>query len=111
MKPAIIQGGIYEDHRGRVGFINEFDLAPIRRMYYLLHNDTETVRGWQGHRVEQKWFVCLRGKFTIHCVHMEEQFAMAPFFLNGDSPCTLHVPNGFATAIRASVPDSLLLVF
>lgn len=78
-------------------------------MYYLVHADTDTIRGWQGHKVEQKWFVCLRGQFSIHCVHMEEQVVTPAFTLSSVVPCTLHVPGGFATAIRASVAHSLLL--
>lgn len=61
----LIQGGVFEDNRGKFIFANDFDLTPIQRLYHIHHPDTEVVRAWQGHKVESKWFHCIKSSFDI----------------------------------------------
>ena len=65
MKPELIKGGEFIDHRGKISYFNNFDLTPIKRMYNLVHPDISVVRAWQGHEKEQKWFYIAKGSFEI----------------------------------------------
>jgi hypothetical protein len=34
-------------------------------MYTIQNIDTEFFKGWQGHKVEQRWFSVVQGSFKI----------------------------------------------
>ena len=63
-----IKGGFHEDQRGRVAFVNDFDMTLIKRFYQIDHPHTHVIRGWQGHKRESKWFYCVEGQFTINYI-------------------------------------------
>ncbi len=117
MPHAIIAGKSYTDQRGSLIAFNEFDMTRVRRTYLITPADLTTLRGWQGHRYEQKWFLCLHGAFRIGLVSPlnldattgNEQVS----FIDLDStiPQILHITGGYFTAIKARLPQSLLQVF
>ncbi|WP_064965588.1 hypothetical protein [Tenacibaculum ovolyticum] len=47
-KLNLIGGNYHIDNRGRVSFINDFDMSDIKRLYYTEHFSTNTVRAWQA---------------------------------------------------------------
>ena len=112
-----ISGGIAKDHRGHIKFVNDFDMSLVKRFFIIKNADTELVRGWRGHKIEQRWFYVLQGSFALHLVKID----------NWDNPCkdltiqseilkdtdlaVLHVPKGYATAFKALEPNSQLLVY
>jgi len=117
VSPTIIKCNTHIDVRGTLIFCNEFDMRPIRRFYQITHPTTQIVRAWQGHKIEQKWFRVLTGGFDIYIVKPDSWVQPSPhleherFFLNSQSPAILHVPGGFVTGIKASEPNSMLLVY
>ncbi len=116
-KPELIEGGSFTDERGTVAFVNDFDLKDVRRFYTITHPETETVRAWQGHREESKWFYCLRGSFRVAVVKIDDwenpsdKLPASSFTLNESESQVLFVPPGFANGFRALKPGSELLVF
>ena len=84
---SLIHGGLHTDERGTVSFINDFDMAPVRRFYIIEHPDTKTVRDWQGHKREQKWFLVIAGSFKVVLVqpddwdHPSQELATDQFML------------------------------
>ena len=48
----LITGGVFEDQRGKVVFVNDCDLTNVKRFYHIHHPNTYTVRAWQGHKIE-----------------------------------------------------------
>ena len=52
--PKIIKGNSHTDSRGTLKFNNFFDTSEIKRMYIVQNSSTEILRGWQGHKVEQR---------------------------------------------------------
>lgn len=118
-KPDIsfIQGGKAKDHRGQIRFVNDFDMEQVRRFYLIRNADTELVRGWRAHRIEQRWFYVLSGSFSVAIVkidHWDQPSRDLPVerrTLAADQQELLHVPAGYGTAFRALSPDSELLVF
>jgi dTDP-4-dehydrorhamnose 3,5-epimerase-like enzyme len=112
-----IHGGFHEDQRGRVSFVNDFDMTLIKRFYQINHPDTNIIRAWQGHKKESKWFYCVEGSFIINYIKPEFWFnikgdeTVERIELSNSNPQVLQVPYGFITGIKANIPNSILLVY
>lgn len=112
-----IQGGIAKDQRGQIRFVNAFDMSLVRRFYVIKNSDIDLVRGWRAHKLEQRWFYVLSGKFKIDIVKIDDWNKPSPdlpverIILDSVENCILHLTNGYGTAIQAVNSDSELLVF
>ena len=117
MDPFFIKGGIHRDHRGTLRFINGFQLERIKRFYVIKNDNTNTIRAWQGHRLETKYFYCIAGSFTIHLVLIDDWMNPSydlPVFnyeLNEETSEILVVPPGYANGIKSVKKNSQLLVY
>jgi hypothetical protein len=116
MVPKIIQGGRHTDDRGTLFFNNAFDASNIKRMYLIENNDTTFVRGWQGHRIEQRWFSAMQGSFEIELIAIDnwenpaKDLNALTFIVNAEKMDVLHVPGGYVSSIRSIEEGSKLLV-
>lgn len=112
-----IKGGIARDSRGQIRFVNDFDMTLVKRFYIIKNLDTTLVRGWRGHRVEQRWFYILNGSFSIDLIKIDNWENATPTLpiqqikLDVNDMSILNVPAGYATAFKALDSDSELLVF
>lgn len=112
-----IPGERFEDARGLIASLNTFRFKDVKRMYVLHHNDTQTLRGWNGHRFEKKWFFCTKGRFHIRLVAVDNWETPAPdlpvehVHLSDTRSELLCVPGGYASLIQAEIPGSILTVF
>ena len=61
----LLVGKKHQDERGIITYNNDFDASQIKRMYTIENHSTDFIRGWQGHKVEQRWFACMKGGFKI----------------------------------------------
>ena len=117
MYPELISGISHTDQRGKLEFFNELDLRAVVRMYRITPADTLTIRAWQGHRKESKWFFCLKGSFVVNLIPLpqfqKESASYSPeiYTLHADTPKVLKIPGGYANGFRAFQADSELLVF
>lgn len=116
MIPKIIQGGCHTDDRGTLFFNNAFDASNIKRLYLIENNDTTFVRGWQGHRIEQRWFSATQGSFEIELIAIDNwenpatDLNAITFIINAEKMDVLHVPGGYVSSIRSIEEGSKLLV-
>lgn len=114
---TIIEGGVATDYRGQIRFVNEFDMSLVKRFYIITNSDTELIRGWRAHRIEQRWFYVLSGTFVIDLVKIDNwdnpssNLPVRKETLKASDLNILHVPAGYGTAFRALEKDSQLLVF
>lgn len=114
---GIIQGGTASDHRGSIRFVNEFDMTQVKRFYILENKDTELVRGWRAHRIEQRWFYVLSGAFILDLVKIDDWENASPDLsverkvLRAEDRQVVHVPVGYGTAFQAMEEGGELLVF
>lgn len=112
-----IKGGIAADHRGSIRFVNDFDMTQVKRFYIIENADTELIRGWRAHRIEQRWFHVLDGGFLLKIVKIDNwdsashALPITEMVLQGENQHVIHVPPGFATAFQALSPSSRLMVF
>lgn len=115
-KPRIIKGKSHSDERGSLFFNNDFDASHIKRIYYIENKDTQFIRGWTGHKIEQRWFSAAQGSFIIRLIQIDdwetpsEDLQISEFELNSENLDILYVPSGYASAIRANDENSRLLV-
>ncbi|MFS4492262.1 sugar epimerase [Maribacter sp. 2308TA10-17] len=92
-------------------------MSEIIRMYEILPSDTKTIRGWQGHKKEKKWFYCNTGSFIVNLMELDDFEAPSKnlepnrFILEAKQPSVLEVSGGYATAFKAQEEDSKLIVF
>lgn len=112
-----IVGGIAKDARGQIRFANDFDMSLVKRFYIIRNTDTDLVRGWRAHRIEQRWFYVLSGSFSIDIVEVDnweqtsKDLPVHREVLGVDGQKVLHLSTGYATAFQALEADSELLVF
>ena len=115
MEPTIITGGRHSDARGTLLYNNSFDASEIRRVYVIENKDTGFVRGWQGHRIEKRWFSAMHGSFKIQLIAIDNwdnpSKNLTPFkyILSSEKMDVLHVPKGFVSSIQALEEGAKLL--
>lgn len=112
----ILKGNRHEDIRGIITYNNEFDATKIKRIYTIENHSTEFVRGWQGHKIEQRWFACMKGKFEISVIVIDDfdnpstNAKINKYILSSEALTYLHIHAGCLTAIRSLEEESKLLV-
>lgn len=113
----VIDGEIFRDARGQISSLNSLEFEGIERCYFIHHPDISVVRGWHGHQFEKKWFYCVKGSFTLAFVKPDNWENPSPslkaeiFELNENNSRIICVPEGYANCLKASIKDSVLLVF
>lgn len=117
MEPKLIKGNHHQDKRGTIRFNNDFVAVGVKRMYVIENVDTEFVRAWQGHKIEQRWFSAVTGSFKIKLIKIynwdqpSQLLPVLEFILESENLDTLHIPSGYITSIQATKDHSKLLVF
>jgi dTDP-4-dehydrorhamnose 3,5-epimerase-like enzyme len=114
--PTIIKGNYHTDDRGTILFNNEFTATEVKRIYFIENKDTEFVRAWQGHKIEQRWFSAVQGSFEIKLIEVDnwespsKNSVIHSFILNANQLDVLHVPKGYISSIQALEANSRLLL-
>ncbi|MFC2148542.1 hypothetical protein ACFLR9_08250 [Bacteroidota bacterium] len=113
----LIHGENFTDKRGTLNFFNAFDMTAVVRFYEITPNDTNTIRAWQGHKDEKKWFYCIAGAFGVNLIKLDNfdnpsnLLKSKNYILKENDPCVLEISGGFATGFKALEKNSKLLVF
>lgn len=114
--PELIVGGKYSDERGSLFFNNSFNAAGIKRIYCIENADIELIRGWAGHKIEQRWFSAVRGGFLIKLIKIDNwetpaaESEILEFEVDAETLDVLHMPKGYVSAIQAKTKEAKLLV-
>ncbi len=104
------------DERGIINYNNNFDASQVKRIYTLENHSIDFVRGWQGHKIEQRWFSPVTGKFEVAVICIDDwenpskNLTINKYEMSADGLNFLQVPAGNVTAIRALEANSKLLV-
>jgi dTDP-4-dehydrorhamnose 3,5-epimerase-like enzyme len=116
MCPKIIDGGYHSDERGTLLYNNDFDSSNVKRMYIIKNQNTDFIRGWQGHQIEQRWFSVLEGSFKIELIAIDnwenpsKDLKSILFIINAETFDVLQVPSGYVSSIQALEHGAILLV-
>ena len=116
MKPSEIKGKVHTDFRGSLYYNNDFDAKEVKRIYFIENKDTEFVRAWQGHKIEQRWFSAVQGSFEIKLIEVDDWITPSKnstihsFILKANQLDVLHVPKGYISSIQALELNSKLML-
>ncbi len=116
MKPSLIPGNCYKDPRGLLFYNNDFDLTKIKRMYIIENHSVDFVRAWQGHKVEQRWFSSIQGRFKIQIIAIDNwvkpdvSLPRLEYILKSETLDVLQVPAGYVSSIQALEEKAKLVV-
>ncbi len=116
MKPTLILGNCHQDKRGRLFYNNDFDMSSIKRMYVIENHSVDFVRAWQGHKIEQRWFSAIQGRFNIQLIAIEnwdnpsETLPRLHYILESATLDVLQIPAGYVSSIQALEEKSKLVV-
>lgn len=113
----LIKGNTHTDHRGTVRFVNDFTFDGIKRFYTITHPDTSTIRAWQGHKLESKYFYVTKGSFLINWINIDnwekpsKDLKINTHTLSENQSEILIIPPGHVNGFKALEPDSTMMVF
>jgi dTDP-4-dehydrorhamnose 3,5-epimerase-like enzyme len=113
----LFTGANFKDHRGEIRFVNGFSFPDIKRFYQIIHPDTTTVRAWQGHKIESKYFYVAKGKVALAWVQIDNwekpsfELKATIQVLDESAPSILYIPPGYANGIKALEPGSILIIY
>jgi len=114
---SYVAGGKFADERGTVSFFNDFKMDAVKRFYIIEPINTDTIRAWQGHRHEKKWFYVTTGSFRVAIIKPNDwqnpsrDLKPMVFGLSSLESMLLFVPAGHVTGFRALEKGSKLIVF
>lgn len=116
MIPKLIKGDYHSDSRGRLFFNNDFDASAIKRIYIIENQNTDFIRAWQGHKIEQRWFSAVQGSFKIRLIAIDnfeypsKDLKVFEYILKSEKLYILYIPKGFVSSIQSLEKGSKLLV-
>ena len=116
MVPKLIQGKSHQDERGTLFYNNDFDASVIKRIYVIENQNTDLVRAWRGHEIEQRWFSAMMGSFKIELIAIDNwdrparNLERLEFVLDSQKLDILHIPAGYVSSIHSLSEGSKLLV-
>lgn len=116
MIPKITKGSSHTDSRGTLYYNNDFDATAIKRFYVIENQNTDFVRAWQGHKIEQRWFSAVQGSFKVRLIAIDnwespsKDLKVVESILKSEKLDILHIPKGFVSSIQSLEEGSKLLV-
>ncbi len=116
-QPRLIEGGIHTDHRGQISFVNGMVFDAIVRFYIISNSEEQSLRAWQGHRIDNKYFYCVQGSIRVHFVKVDnwespsKDLSVESVLLSATESKVLHIPEGYANAIESLELGSKLISF
>jgi dTDP-4-dehydrorhamnose 3,5-epimerase len=113
----LIKGNIHKDQRGIVRFVNDFHFENVKRFYSITHPNTSTIRAWQGHKLETKYFYVTKGSFLINWIKIDnwqqpsKDLKINTHTLSDNQSEILIIPPGHVNGFKALAPYSTMIVF
>ena len=92
-------------------------LTGVKTPYCIENASIQVVRAWQGHKVERRWFLAVRGSFTIKTIKIDKwekpskDLVPFEFILDAQSLESLALPAGYISSIQQLKNYSKLMVF
>lgn len=115
--PELITGGLHQDERGRVSFVNDWPMIGVKRFYQVTNPSTATVRAWHGHLKEAKYVYVPTGRALVGAVPLDSptqpnrQLSPYRYILAADQPQILAIPAGYANGWRGLAANTSVIFF
>ena len=116
MVSKLLKGNNHVDSRGSLFYNNDFDATAVKRIYVIENQTTDIVRGWRGHKIEQRWFSAIKGSFKIELIaiddwgHPSKELKRDTFLVYAATMDVLHIPAGVISSIQSLEEGARLLV-
>jgi dTDP-4-dehydrorhamnose 3,5-epimerase-like enzyme len=116
-EPTFFSGVEHCDSRARIDFNNNLILTGVKKAYCIENASTQVVRAWQGQKIERRWFLAVRGSFTIKAIKIDKwekpskDLVPFEFIFDAQSLESLALPAGYISSIQQLESDSKLMVF
>lgn len=113
----LFKGDLAVDDRGGVGFVNDFDLAPVRRFYTVTNHKAGFIRAWHAHKREAKFVTVVEGAAIIAAVQIDDwdnpskTLKVERYVLSADKPSVLFIPAGYANGFMTLTEGAKLMFF
>lgn len=113
----LLKGGLAVDDRGKVGYVNDFDFAKVKRFYWVTNHRAGFVRAWHAHRREEKYIMVVEGSALIGAVKIDnwekpsKDSKVWRHVLSSDHPSILHVPAGYANGFMSLTKDAKIIFY
>jgi len=117
MKIIKYSGGISYDDRGHIVYNNDFIFNNIKRFYIIENDKNNFIRAWHAHKKEIKYFFCIKGKFQISLIKIDnfknpsKKLKSKSYILDSNISEILRVPKGYANGTMNLKQGSQLMVF
>lgn len=116
-KPKIKEGGIAKDDRGKLVFVNTFDMSNVKRFYMVENSSPDTIRAWHGHAKESKSVFVASGKALVAAVFLDDlkepnkNNEIHKHIISADKPTIFHIPARYANGFKALEPGTKVIFF
>lgn len=116
-KLELLRGGVAIDPRGSLRYCNPLIMSEFVRFYTIENSAVGFVRGWHGHKFEQKAIFPIKGKIRVGAALVSdwnypgESTVVERFELDSNDPRVLLIPGGYANAIVSLTPGAIAGVF
>ena len=116
-EPVLYEGKLFVDDRGKLGFVNGFDMKPVRRFYTVSNHAAGFVRAWHAHRKESKFVTVVSGSAIVGAVKIDDWETpsktqqVSRYVISADSPAVLFIPEGYANGFMTLTKDTKLMFF
>lgn len=113
----MVKGDEFVDERGSVSFVNDFIFDNVKRFYIIKHAQPYTIRAWQAHKNETKFFFALNSEFIIKLIKIDnwenplQESEIVEYKLSRKDNSILVIPKGYANGFINLESNSELLVF
>ncbi len=116
-KIQILEGGIAEDKRGSVSFVNAFTFKNVKRFYRIQNSLENPIRAFHGHMKEAKYFYVASGSIILCAVPLDnpnkpsKETKVQKYVLSAKKPTVLYIPPGYANGFKSLEPQTIVIVF
>ena len=113
----LTSGDVAVDDRGEVGFVNNFDMASVRRFYTVTNHKQGFIRAWHAHKQESKYVTVVQGAAMIAAVkivnwdHPSKDSKVDKFILSAVKPSVVFIPKGHANGFMNLTADTKIMFF
>jgi dTDP-4-dehydrorhamnose 3,5-epimerase len=117
-KPTILKlsGGIHNDARGSIHFLNDLEDFHTKRIYIIENAQKEKSRGWHGHKLECKLFYPISGDFKLALVKIDcfespsKDLIPIVYFMSSSNPFAISVSGGYANNLISTSHRAKMMV-
>jgi len=112
-----MNGDLFVDDRGEVGFVNDFDMTSVKRFYTVANHRAGFIRAWHAHKKEAKYVTVVGGAALVAAVEVDNwqepsaDLEVHRHVLAAVKPAVLYIPSGYANGFMTLREDTTLMFF